>query len=123
MVALLFRNDDISVSICPNDERRSDSALDIEVLVAMEQPARVCAVQVAVEGADTNMNLVVAVMHHTRRVVRHEHIDARKCDQRRFSLGLLEKVVSFRLVFPDTAETAKSNAVNVVAAKMQVASN
>ena len=48
------------------------------MLMAVQVPLGTTAVQIVIDGAETLVNVIVAVMHSERRVVRHENVDGSK---------------------------------------------
>lgn len=118
--ARLFGNDDESVAKRSDDPRSAHDAFDVEMLMTVKKPTRVRTVDVAIERGKADMNLIVAIVDHTRGVVCDEHVDARKRTKGGLNLGLFEKIVTFRLIFPGAAKPAEGNAVNGMSAEMQI---
>ena len=65
----LLGEDAEPVSVGSYHARRSGGALDVQMLVAMEEPSRLHPGDVAVERDETDVDLVVTVMDHAGRVV------------------------------------------------------
>src|SRR4051794_9136359 len=91
--------DDQPVSIGSNYARGSDSALRVDVLVAVKKPTRMGAAHVAVERLEAEVHFVLAVVDHAWRVVGDKYIDAREFSQGAFHLRLLEEIMPFGLYF------------------------
>jgi hypothetical protein len=89
-------------------------------MVAVKKPPRMGAYHVGVESIEANVNLVVAVVDHSWRVVGYEDIDTGERSEGTLHPWLLEKIVALWFVFPCAAETSELDATNSVDAKMQV---
>jgi hypothetical protein len=52
------------MSIGSNHASRSNHALDVQVLVSVEKPARMNAVDVPVKCTESGVNIVIAIVDH-----------------------------------------------------------
>jgi hypothetical protein len=116
----LLRKDQKPVAKSSDDAGLANGGLDVVVLVAVEEETRLGSRDVVAEGDEAQVDLVVAVMHEARRVVRHEKVHGGKAGHELFHLVLLEQVVAPGLVFPGAAEAAEGESVELKRRHVQV---
>jgi hypothetical protein len=100
--------------------RDSDRTFGIEVLVTVEEPSGPGAGEIGMKGIKAEMHLVVPVVNHAQRIVRHEDIRLRELRQRALHFRLLEEVVAVGFVFPRPARTSEGDAMNRMRPQMQI---
>ena len=108
------------MTINTHDLGRANRRLSIGVLMTVEKPSGSSFGDIAVEGREPDVNLVVAVMGESRRVMGNENVYLWKVEQQRFDFLLLKKVVALGLVFPRPAEPAKRQPAKLKRSQVQV---
>jgi len=97
-----------------------ESRLSVDVLMPVDEQPRSRALNVTNERLEPQVNVVVAVVNVTRRVVSDEDIDRWKRSQQPLDFCLLVEVVASRLVAPRTVEAAEAHATDGVCDKVKV---
>ena len=90
------------------------------MLVPVQKITGFCVIHVIHESRKTEMNLVVAVMNISRRIMRYENIYLWKIRQYSTDFILLKKPVSFRFVTPCSGKSSKSQTIKLPCLKMQI---
>ena len=76
------------------------------MLMTMEEAARI-RLGIYVSNALNPNESIVAIMDNSRRIMRHEHINALKSRQCSLTSDRSKMMMPFRFVFPSATETAK----------------
>jgi hypothetical protein len=108
------------VSISADDARAKDCALCVHMLMTMQKQSWPCSLDTTHKCTKAKMDLVIAVVGHSRRVVRNKDVNRRKLGKKAIYLRLLEKIVSFRLVLPRTAKTTERETKCLASAQVQI---
>ena len=110
---LLFGHNQHSMSVRADDPRTADQALDIHMLMPMKHKFWLRSLNVLIERGKSQMHVVFAIVHQTRRIMGHEDVNGRKAREQSLHLSIFEKVISSWLVFPRTAEAAELHAAKL----------
>jgi hypothetical protein len=108
------------MTVRANDTSAFHKTFDILMLMAMKEKLRFCSLDVTVEGSKPDVNVVVAVMDQSRRIMGYENVHSRKYVQRARNLSLLKQIVATGFIFPGTTETSKLESSKLMDAEVQI---
>ena len=90
------------------------------MLVAMEHKFWFGSLDVSIEGAKSNVDVVITIMNEPRRVVCDENVDGRKIRQQPIDLEVFVEVIAAGFIFPRTAKATELNAAESHRVEMQI---
>jgi len=108
------------MTVRANNASVFDKTFNILMLMAMKEKLRFYSLDVTVEGGKSDVDIVVAVVDQSRRVVGYENVHGRKCVQQARNLRLLKQIVATGFVFPGTTETSKLESSKLMDAEVQI---
>ena len=116
----LIRNYQLSVSIDADHARAPDQALDIHMLMPVNERRGLGALEVDVESVETNVNRFVPLMNAARGIVGDENVDGRKRLQKFFDFELREEKIAARFIAPAAAEPTELHAADLNDVQVQI---
>jgi hypothetical protein len=85
-----IRNYEQSISIDANDPRAANQAFDILMLMPMQHNLRLGSLDVLIKRGKSQMHIVFAIVHQSRRIVGNEYVDRRKAGEQSLHLKIFE---------------------------------
>ena len=106
--------------VYPDGRRLPDPCLPVNVLVAVDDQARLVLVDVVGQGVKALVDAVLAVVDAARAVVRDQDVHRREVGQELMRLGLVVEESPLGLVLPAAVEPADAKSANLDHLEVQV---